>query len=63
MFKSDVTGRGKKKKQRVLVGRVLSFMLMSGGKNEMKQIILTGTERKMWVLNVIGIVLIMSTSN
>jgi hypothetical protein len=39
MFKSDVTGRGKKKKQRVLVGRVLSFMLMSGGKNEMKQII------------------------
>ena len=39
MFKSDVTGRGKKKKQRVLVGRVLSFMLMSGGENEMEQII------------------------
>jgi hypothetical protein len=38
MFKIDVTGRGKKKKQRVLVG-VLSFMLMSGGGNEMEQII------------------------
>ena len=37
IFKSDVTkGRGKNKKHRVLVGRVLSFRLMSGTKQELK---------------------------